>query len=88
MNETLTDLDETLAVAESDGQTMALLCEAESGEWKTSPTDGLGVAKMQGAPPKAMMRLRNKAQEAMQRNGVEGSAEVNDGKLIIKIAKR
>lgn len=85
MNESLTDLDATMAVTESEEQTMALMGITVTGEWKASPQDGLNVSVYMGAPSPRVRMLRNKVQEAMERNGIGGEALVEGGKITIKI---
>lgn len=85
MNESLTDLDASLAVTEGEEQTMALLAETVPGEWKASPQDGLNARVYMGAPKERVRMLRNKTQEAMERNGIEGEAMEDNGKITIKI---
>lgn len=85
LNETLTDLDESLEATEAGVQTMAMLANTAPGEWKASPLDGLEVEKYLSAPTPKVRALRNKSQEAMERNGIEGAAKVENGKLTITI---
>lgn len=85
LNEKLTDLDIGMEVVDAGEQTMAMLSYTAPGEWKASPQDGLEVARYASAPMMSMLALRNRAQEAMERNGIEGSARVERGRLIIEI---
>lgn len=85
LNDILTDLEAPLEAIDGEVQLMAMLSHSVSGEWKASPMDGLGVADYMGAPEREMRGLRNKAQEAMERNGIKGRVKVAGGAVNIDI---
>lgn len=88
LNEQMTDIDPEMEPIEAGEQTMAMLAHTEAGEWKASPEDGLGIKRYIAAPEGRLRGLRNKAQEAMERNGIAGSARIENGTVTIEIEKK
>lgn len=80
----LTD-DGDLSPIRGEGQTMEMLCNTEKGEWKMSPTDGLGIANYCGAPANELQDLKRLTIEAMKRNKINGDVSVEDNQLNIKV---
>lgn len=85
LNERLTDIEAELEPIEAGAQTLAMLAHTEAGEWKASAQDGLGAKRYLGAPGGSLKGLRNKTQEAMERNGIAGSARIENGTITITI---